>query len=127
MILVVLPLMLYFGGKENGIDPFMGGGTWQSFSWAIWEQLTGFALIIGLIGLAKKYANRQGNFAKALSDGAYGVFVFHAPIIVGISALLLGFSVPQLLKFVIVAPIALIVAFSFAWIIKQLPLVKKVL
>ena len=126
MILILLPITLYFGGKENGMEPFLGGMTWQSFVWAIWEQVTGFALIIGLLGLAKKYANRQGKLAKALSESAYGVFVFHAPIIVGISALLLGFSVPQLLKFVIVAPIALLFTFLFAWLIKQVPVLKKI-
>lgn len=126
MILIALPTIMYFGGKANGIDPFLGGMTWQSFAWAIWEQVTGFALIIGLLGLAKKYANRQGKTAKTLSDSAYGVYVFHPPIIVGISALLVGFKVPQLLKFVIVAPIALLVAFLFAWLIKQLPLLKRI-
>jgi len=126
MILIVLPIFLYLGGKENGLDPFLGGLTWQSITWAIWEQVTGFALIIGLLGLAKKYVNSQGKLAKALSDAAYGVFVFHAPIIVGISALLRGFDVPQLLKFVIIAPFALIICFAFAWLVKQLPVFKKI-
>jgi len=126
MILIVLPILLYFGGQKNGMESFVGGFTWQCFAWAIWEQITGFALIIGLLGLAKKYANRQGKLTKALSDSAYGVFVFHAPIIVGISALLVGFAVPQLLKFVIVAPIALLVTFSFAWVVKQIPGLKKI-
>jgi len=126
MILIVLPAMLYFGGKKNGMDSFVGGMTWQSFTWTIWEQVTGFSLIIGLLGLGKKYINHQGKLAKALSESAYGVFVFHAPIIVGISALLVGFNVPQLLKFVIVAPIALIVCFTVAWLVKQLPVLKQI-
>ena len=75
MILIVLPTVLYFGGKENGMEPFVGGLTWQNFSWAIWEQITGFSLIIGLLGLGKKYINRQGKFAKALSDSASYNFV----------------------------------------------------
>jgi len=127
MILIVLPTIMYFGGQENGIDPFLGGMTWQSFAWAIWEQVTGFALIIGLLGLAKKYANRQGKTAKALSDSAYGVYVFHPPIIVGISVLLVGFDVPQLLKFLIVAPVVLLVCFLLAGLVKQLPIARKVL
>ena len=127
MILIVLPVILYLGGQESGMEPFLGGGTWQSFAWAIWEQVTGFALIIGLLGLAKKYANRQGKFAKGLSDSAYGVFVFHAPIIVGISALLVELDIPQLPKFIIVAPVALAVCFLLAWLIKQLPIARKIL
>lgn len=127
MILVVLPVILITGGKENGIESFVGRMTWQSFAWAVWEQVTGFALIIGLLGLAKKYANRQGKLASALSASAYGVYVFHPPIIVGISALFLHFDIPQLLKFVVLAPVALISCFSIAWLIKQVPGVKKVM
>jgi hypothetical protein len=126
MILIILPILLYFGGKKNGLDPFLGGSTWQSFGWAIWEQVTGFALIIGLLGLAKKYANHQGKLAKALSDGAFAVFVFHAPVIVGISALFIGFKIPQLLKFVIIAPLAIIVCFVLAWLVKQIPVFRRI-
>ena len=46
MIWIVLPALLYFGGKDNGGDAFVGGGTWQSLFWAIWEQVVGFAIII---------------------------------------------------------------------------------
>lgn len=86
MILIVLPVLLYVGGTENGFKNFVGGITWQSFTWAVWEQVVGFALIIGLFGLSKKYFNRQGKLATRLSESAYGVFVFHAPVIVGVSA-----------------------------------------
>ncbi|HKI87770.1 MAG TPA: acyltransferase family protein [Draconibacterium sp.] len=127
MILVILPLMLYFGGKENGIENFVGGITWQSFSWAIWEQLVGFTLIIGLFGLFNRYLNRQNKMAKQLSASAYGVFVFHAPIIVGISAFFVFWKIPQLLKFIVLAPVALLICFLVAFLFKKLPLVKKIL
>ena len=127
MILVVFPVVLISGGAENGFDSFVGGVTWQSFAWAVWEQVTGFALIIGLLGIAKKYFNRQGRLATALSGSAYGVYVFHPPIIVGISALFVHFDIPQLLKFVVLAPVALAVCFTIAWLVKQIPGVDKVM
>lgn len=127
MILVVLPIMLYYGGKEKGMEAFIGGGTWQSLSWAIWEQLVGFALIIGLFGISKKYFNKQGIFAKQLSNSAYGVYIIHTPVIVGLAAIFVGWKINQLLKFVILAPVALFACFLFAWILKQIPGVKKVI
>lgn len=127
MILIVLPVMLYFGGEEGGIEAFVGGGTWQSFTWALWEQLVGFALIIGLLGLCKKYFNTQGAVARQLSESAYGVFVIHAPVIVGISALFVPWQITPILKFMVLAPLALFVCFLLAWLIKQLPGVKKIL
>jgi glucans biosynthesis protein C len=127
MILIILPAILYFGGTENGFKSFVGGITWQSFTWAVWEQLVGFALIIGLFGISKKYFNRQGKMATRLSESAYGVFVFHPPIIVGISALFLSFNITQLLKFIVLAPLALFACFLVAFLIKNIPGFRKIL
>jgi len=127
MILIILPLLLYFGGKENGIDSFVGRGTWQSFSWAVWEQVVGFTLIIGLFGLFKKYFNSQGKLARGLSASAYGVYILHPPIIVGISAVFVSWNFPQLAKFIILAPVALIICFLIALLLKQIPIIKKII
>lgn len=127
LILLILPILLYFGGKEKGMDPFVGGGTWQSFSWAIWEQVTGFSLIIGLLGLFKKYFNSQGVFTQNLSASAYGVFIIHPPVIVGISAVFVHWDINQLLKLMALAPIALTVTFLIAWLLKQIPGLKSII
>lgn len=127
MIWAVLPVLLYMGGKEDGGASFVGGGTWQSFSWAIWEQLVCMAMIIGLVGLARKYFNKQGSCARKLSDSAYGVYIIHTPVIVGISALFVNWqNINQLFKFMALAPVALLACFILAFIIKQIPGVKKV-
>lgn len=127
LILIVLPAFLYFGGQNAGMEIFIGGGSWQSFSYAIWEQVTGFSIIIGLMGIAKKHFNAQGIFAKQLSDSAYGVYIIHAPIIVGIAAIFVGWDINQLLKFVLLAPVAIFICFMFAWLLKQIPGIKNVI
>ncbi len=127
MILVVLPVMLYLGGKESGMEAFVGRGTWQSFSWAIWEQLVGFAMILGLLGLAKEYWNKQGYLARQLSSSAYGVYIIHPPVILGISAWFVGWQqINQLFKFMALTPLALLLCFLLAWLIKQIPGVNRV-
>lgn len=127
MILIILPLLLYFGGKENGTESFVGRGTWQSFAWAVWEQVAGFSLIIGLFGIFKKYFNEQGKLAQSLSASAYGVYVVHPPVIVGISAVFVTWNFYPLGKFIILAPVALATCFLIAFIIKQLPVIKKIM
>lgn len=128
LIFIGFPVLFIAGGAtEGGTDPFMGGLTWQCFSYAIWEQLLGFSLIIGLFGIFKKRFNTQGIFSKKLSDRAYAVYVFHPPILVGISALFLNWHIPQFLKFIALAPIALIACFLIAQLLKQIPGAKKVM
>ena len=128
LIFVGFPLVFIGGGvTEKGLDIFMGGPTWQNLSFAIWEQLVGFSMIIGLFGLFKKRFNAQGKLAQKLSESAYGVYVFHTPIIIGISAIFLKLDINQLLKFVILAPLALFSCFLVSLLVKQIPGVKKVL
>ena len=128
LIFIGFPLLFILGGAaENGGGKFMGGGTWQSFAYAVWEQLTGISLIIGLLGLGKKYLNRQGILAKNLSDSAYGVFVFHAPVIVTVAVIFAGWTIFPPLKFIVLAPIALLACFLVAGLLKRIPGVNKVL
>ena len=127
LILIVFPLLVYFGGVKQGIEAFAGGFTWQSFGYAVWEQLTGFSLILGLLGLAKKYINRKGKVARQLSGSAYGVFIFHTPVIVAISALFLHWEIFPIIKFLLLAPLALISVFFVAFLFRKLPLMKKIL
>lgn len=127
LIFIGFPALFILGGAtESGTEKFMGGFTWQCFSYSIWEQLVGFSLIFGLLGIFKKHFNIQGNFAKQLSGGAYGVYVFHPPILVAISAIFLNMNLPQLLKFVVLAPVALFACFLCAWLVKKLPALSKV-
>ncbi len=127
LILIVFPFFTYFGGAEKGIEPFMGGFTWQCFAYSIWEQLVGFSLIYGLFGVFKKKFNIQGKLAKLLSAGAYGVYVIHTPVLVALSAVFLQWQIHQLLKFLALAPIALIVCFLIASLFKKIPGVNKIL
>jgi len=128
LIFIGFPMLFILGGAtETGTDNFMGGMKWQSLSYAVWEQLTGISLIIGLLGLGKKYMNRQGVLAKRLSDSAYGVFVFHTPIVVAISVLFASWAIYPPLKFIVLAPVALTTCFIFAGLLKKIPGVNKVL
>ncbi len=127
LIFIGFPLLFFAGGAGSGnLEPYMGGLHWQSLVYALWEQLVGFSLIIGLFGISKQYFNRQGQIATALSAGAYGVFVFHAPIIVGISAIFRPWEIFPFLKFLLLAPVALSACFTISLLIKKLPGFKKI-
>jgi hypothetical protein len=128
LVFIAFPLMFISGGAaETGADHFMGGFTWQSFAYATWEQLMCVSLVIGLFGISKKYVNHQGKTARQLSESAYGVFVFHTPVIVGISALFAGWQLFPPFKLITLAPVAVGACFLIAWLVKQIPGIKKVL
>jgi hypothetical protein len=127
MIFIGFPLLFIAGGAATaGTEPFMGGFTWQSLGYALWEQITGISLMIGLTGIFREKANQQGTIAKALSASAFGVFVFHAPLIVGLSAAFSQWSIAPVLKLLVLSGPEILFCFGFAWLVKQLPGVKRI-
>ena len=128
LIFIGFPLIFVLGGATDGsLDAFMGGLTRQCFAYTLWEQLLGFSLILALFGIFKKKVNKQRSFANMLSESAYGVYVFHTPVLLGISAIFLNWQIPQLLKFIVLAPVALLSCFIVAWVAKQIPGINSVL
>ena len=125
LILVVFPIIFAVGGSSD-VDRFMGGPHWQSAAYALWEQLVGFGMIMALLGIFKQVFNTQNGLGRKLSASAYGVYVFHAPILVLISAICLDLNIPQFMKFVVLAPFALGVSFVIAYLNKQLPLIRDI-
>lgn len=128
LIFIGFPLLYIIGGGINeGETKFLGGFYWQNLAYCIWEQLVAVSMIFGLLGIFKTYLNRQSSFVKKLSDGAYGVYVFHTPLLLLISLVFLNLQVPPLLKFLILAPPVLFICFLVAWLIKQIPGIKRIM
>ena len=122
LIFVGFPAIFIFGGAMDGdISPFLGGLTWQNLAYALWEQLVGFDMIVALFGIFKMKWNQQGTLGKGLSASAYGAYVFHAPILLALAFLFLDLGIPQFWKFVVVAPVALMVSFVVAYLVKKVP------
>ena len=122
MALFVLPTLFVAGGVlEGNLDAFLGGMTWQALAFAFWEQCTGMAIIVALIGLAQRKWNGAGPLRKELSACVYAAYVFHPPIIVGVAVLLRGVTLPGLPKFLFVAPFALAATFSWAYLVRKVP------
>ena len=127
-VFILFPLVFYFGGAtENGTGPFMGGLCWQSFSYCIWEQIVGIGIIVGLIGVFKEKYNKQSDRLKSFSASAYTVYIIHALILVSLSLLIKNIEIGSSLKFLILAPIVLLICFFVSDIIRKLPYFRKVL
>ena len=105
----------------------MGGPTWQSLSYAIWEQVAGIALMIGLIGIFRRNLNHQGHLAKSLSRSAYTVYIIHPPVIVGLALIIRHIEIYPLLKFILLAPVAVILCFLLAYPLRKLPFARNIL
>jgi hypothetical protein len=124
--IVLLPIIFVAGGVMEGkVDVFKGGVHWQAAVTALWESFLCMGMVIGLLVLFRKRLDRQGTLAKMMSASSFSVYIIHQPVLIFLGLVLSGIRPPHLLKFVLVAPVAL--CFALAYYFQKLPLVRKVL
>jgi len=128
MIVIVFPALFTLGGAAKGnIAPFLGGLHWQCFGYALWEQLTGVALIVALPALFRKRLNRQGKITRAMAGSAYTAYIIHAPVVILVAIAIRNISLYPLLKFALAIMISMPLCFGLGNIIRKLPLARRIL
>ena len=113
-------LIMIFGGPLNGEMYINGGLNWQSFAFAMWESFIAIGFSIGILALFKKILNTENKFTRLFVENAFGIYVFHAPLLISISLLLKNLVMNMIAKFAIVALIACIVCLLFSIMIRKI-------
>lgn len=114
-------LIMFLGGPSDGIMLIEGGMNWPAFFYALWESFFCVTFILALVGIFKHRINIGGRFQQFLSDNAFGVFVFHTPVLIRISVLLKDVLMPSIPKFILISIVAVIASFLVSWLIRRIP------
>jgi peptidoglycan/LPS O-acetylase OafA/YrhL len=130
-LVVTWPLMLtgiLVANKMYGPDKanFVGGLTWPAILYAFWEPLVAWGLIAAWLLVFRKYMNRASAFWSWLNRRAYGVYIIHPPVLVGVSLLLHQWAAPALIKFSIAGILACVVCWIVADPLVRLPGLRRV-
>ena len=87
------------------------------------EALTAIGFSIGIIALFKKKVNIDNKITGLLRDNSFGIYFFHAPIMVTISLILKNWMINPLLKFLIVLILTFLATLVFShWLRKIKPM-----
>ncbi|NLW48769.1 MAG: acyltransferase family protein, partial [Firmicutes bacterium] len=81
---------------------------------------------LGLLVLFREKYNTQGKLSRFLSENAFGVYVFHTPILVVLSMALRNITIYPLLKMLLMSIIAFPVCFGFSYLIRRIPWFKSI-
>jgi hypothetical protein len=110
------------GGALSGSpEAFAGGWHWQAAGYAVWESFFSVGFCLGLIVLFRQRVNVRGSLTGFLSDNAFGVYVFHTPILVAITLACAHFAISPLSKAGIMAAFALAASYLFVSILRTVP------
>ena len=125
VIILALPVVIALSG--GGVEPFLGGFSWQSLVASIWESFACLSIIISLLYLFQNRCNNQGRLVNWMSPNFYIVYILHQPIIVSVMIPFLYVGIPTPLKFLFVALIGVPMCFVLGNLIRKIPFTKKVL
>jgi hypothetical protein len=127
LLLVLFPVLFVAAGAlEGNVDVAMGGLTWQSLAYSVWEQFMCMAMVVTLLVWFRTKFNRQGSLARKMSAAAYATYIFHRPTITLLALALMSIRLDLALKFVLVAPLAVALSFLVGYVVKQLPFARDI-
>lgn len=119
-------IIILLGGALNGDENlYFGGLYWQSAAYSLWESIICAAMTLGLLVLFREKFNKQNKIIRFLTDNAFGVYSFHAPILIFISITLKNIALYPIIKIIFIALITLPACFIFSYIIRKIRLIKR--
>lgn len=122
LALPLLPLASLALGALRGVAlHFEGGWTLPAAVYAFWEPLVAWGLIAVLLQRFRLRHNGPSPRWDVLTPLAYPAFVVHAPVLVALSLALRGWTAPALLKFAVVAPLAVIASLALGAALRRIP------
>lgn len=123
-VFVFVPALLL--GIKNG-DAFAGGLHWEAAAYALWDSTMSVGLFLGLLVVFRRWFNRPSRLWNELSRNAFGVYVFHPPLIISVALLLTPIPLYPLLKLAVALAISLPLCFAVAGLVRRTPVVDRIL
>jgi fucose 4-O-acetylase-like acetyltransferase len=122
-VVLFLPA-LALGGKSVS---WVGGMHWQAAAYALWDSTLAVGMFLGMLVIFRRWANRAGALWSELSRNQYAVYVLHAPLVVGLTVVLVGVPMHPLLRLLLAIAIGLPLCFTVAGLVRRIPAVDRVL
>ena len=106
--LVVLILL------SNGPDAFEGGWHWEAAGFAVFEGVFSVSVSLLVLDRFRRRHAHQGPLGRRLARASYGAFVVQGPVLVFLALALRPTSLPGDVKFIVLAPAAVVGSFALA-------------
>jgi hypothetical protein len=125
-----LPALLLAGGfteSDANQDLYAGGWHWQAAGTSIVEAGLAATLPLVLIGWFREHWTRQGPLLRRMASAAYGAFIIHPPVIVGLALVLHAAAIPAEVKFIMVFAGGVAGSFGITTLAMGVPMIGKVI
>ena len=113
---LALPVLLIAGGffADSGGHRFEGGWHWQAAALAFDEAVLATCVSLWAVQHFRRRCNALGSLAQRMAPAAYGAFIIHPPVLVGLALAAQPIPLPAELKFTAVLAAAIAASFGLA-------------
>ena len=122
-------LLISQGGALHGhLRDYFGGWHWQAAAMDLWRAGMCLSLTLGLVTLYRDRFDGQGPAARFLARNAFGVYVFHPPILIAITQVLRHWPLDAAVKFLVASVFAVTATFLFVGTVaRRMPGIRAIL
>jgi peptidoglycan/LPS O-acetylase OafA/YrhL len=103
-----------------------GGFNLQAATYAFWEPLVAWGLILGLLRTFTRRFQTLGPTWTALARRAFAIYIIHPPILVGIALAWRHVQAPHLVKFAVTGTATCFACFWLAGLLLRVPAIRRV-
>jgi len=128
--LFALAILIYLAASHFlrfDIKQFIGGFNLFSALFTGWEMTYSVGMNIFILYFFRTYLNKQGRLSSFMSKNVYAAFVFHPLVITLLALLLKDIHLYPMVKYLLVAPIAVFASFGFGHLVRIIPGMNKIL
>jgi Acyltransferase family len=130
VVAMIATLTLFLLARHGGGKSWswIGGGTWESAVYALWDSIFAVGISMFMIAFFRRFFNFSGKLRQYFSQHSYTVYVIHIPIIVTLAAVVLSLlSIGPLLKFALATVIAVPLTWGAAYLVRKIPYANRIL
>jgi glucan biosynthesis protein C len=122
-VVLFVALILFGGALQGDTTPYAGGFNSVSAAKCLWEALVCVGIGLLMLAVYRRHFDFQNEVARWLSDNAFGIYLIHPPILIGLAILLHGFAVHPVAKAAMLTVLAAIGSFvASAFVLRKSPL-----
>jgi hypothetical protein len=120
---LAFPAVLWAGGFFEGgaaEDRFAGGLHWQAAAGALLEGVLATCVSLWAVAHFRRHEERYYRpLVRRMAPAAYGAFIVHPPILVGLAFAVQPLPVPAELKFLVVLPAGVACSFGLTAVVRR--------
>ena len=127
LLVVVSFVPMALGGYRGfGVSGPLAGHDLAHLALALWESLFAIGVILVLLRGFERHVAGTSRLSRYLADNAFAVYLVHAPVIVGVVAVLRPLDMAPVPDFLLTLALAAVASWAIAGALRRVPAVRAV-